>query len=476
MNGVAENGSDFELEREGKKMADQQAMVEENGGKEAKLGLGKLLAWSLRGGSTGVALMIVVYLTVFCTDTLGVDAKIVGMLLLVSKFLDGITDIFAGYIIDKTNTKLGRGRPYELCIIGLWAATLGLFMCPEGMSMTMKCIWIFVMYALVNSVFMTFLNANGPTYMVRAFNNPSHYIALSTYGGLVPMIIVVVFNIVFPVLMGNLATSQSGWIRLVLIFAIPLTFLGLLRFIFIKETYNVDSETNDKLELKDVFTVLKTNPYIYIVAFTTLVFSAISNMGVNVYYFTNIVGNVGLMGALAAVQVIAMPMMVILPQVLKKTTVAKVISIGIIVTILGYIINFIAIDNFALLAIGAVLTGAGTVPISMLIGLLIIDCAEYNEYKGLRRLEGSLSAVNGFASKLGSGLGAGLLGILIGFAGYDGTLTIQPASAITMIRMLYSLIPAALYVIVFLGFRFYKLDKLMPEIKKTNEERRNSVC
>ena len=101
-----------------------------------KLGLGKLLAWSLRPGSTGVALMVMGYLTIFCTNTLGVPAATVGTLLLLSKLLDGITDIFAGYIVDKTNTKIGRGRPYELCVIGLWAATVGLFITPASFSLT----------------------------------------------------------------------------------------------------------------------------------------------------------------------------------------------------------------------------------------------------------------------------------------------------------------------------------------------------
>ena len=97
---------------------------------------------------------------------------------------------------------------------------------------------------------------------------------------------------------------------------------------------------------------------------------------------------------------------------------------------------------------------------------------ENNEYIGIRRLEGTLGAVEGFAKKVGAGLGSGLLGILIGMAGYDGNLAVQPASAITMVRLLYSLIPAAMYVIVYLVCRLYKLDKMMPEIKAVNEKSR----
>lgn len=129
-----------------------------------------------------------------------------------------------------------------------------------------------------------------------------------------------------------------------------------------------------------------------------------------------------------------------------------------------FVINFFAGSNLILLIVGNLFTGADAVPISMLAGLIIIECAEYNEYVGIRRLEGSLGAVNGFATKVGAGLGSGILRILIGLAGYDGNLAVQPDSAITMVRLLYSLIPAVLYVIVYFVCRTNKLDKMMDEI------------
>jgi probable glucitol transport protein GutA len=82
--------------------------------------------------------------------------------------------------------------------------------------------------------------------MVRAFSNEKQYVSLSTYGGVVPMLLVAVFNIVFPSLMGSLATSQAGWIKLVAIFAVPMTLLGMLRFFVVKETNDVDVRRNTR--------------------------------------------------------------------------------------------------------------------------------------------------------------------------------------------------------------------------------------
>ena len=207
--------------------------------KEKGVPFGKLMAWSLRPGSTGVAMMILGYLTIFAVNTMKMPAALVGGLLLASKFIDGVTDLFAGLIVDRTNTKLGRGRPYELCVIGMWLSTVLMFMVPESATVVVKSIWILVMYLFANSIFYTFLNANNTVYMVRAFSSQKEYVQLSTYGGVVPMLMVLVFNVLFPTLMGTLATSQGGWIKLVLIFADPTTVPSLLRFFVKNETNEV---------------------------------------------------------------------------------------------------------------------------------------------------------------------------------------------------------------------------------------------
>ena len=49
-------------------------------------------------------------------------------------------------------------------------------------------------------------------------------------------------------------------------------------------------------------------------------------------------------------------------------------------------------------------------------------------------------------------------GILLGLAGFNGDLAVQPASVITMICLLFSLIPSAMYILVYLSFRMYTLD------------------
>ena len=454
-------------------MYEELKTTNETAQKEKGVPFGKLIAWSLRPGSTGIAMMILGYLTAFAVNTMKMPPALVGGLLLASKLIDGVTDLFAGLIVDRTNTRWGRGRPYEWCVAGMWITTVLMFMVPESATVAVKSVWILVMYLFANSIFYTFLNANATVYMVRAFSGQKEYVQLSTYGGVVPMLMVLVFNVLFPTLMGNLATSQSGWVKLVLIFAVPMTVLGMLRFFVVKETNNVDvSAEGEKVNLREVFELLKKNRYIYIIALGGFVVNILTNMGVSVFYFTEIVGDVRLMSVLAVSQIVVLPLMFVFPQLLKKMSVARLTRIGLLVGVVAGVVNYFAGGNMALLVIGSILTGAATVPLSMLGQLMIIECADYNEHIGLNRMEGSLGAVNGFAGKVGAGIGAGILGILLGLAGYNGALTVQPASAITMIRLLFSLIPSAMYILVYLAFRMYTLDKQIDQIRADNEAKR----
>ncbi len=444
--------------------------------KDERVGFGTLMIWQSRSVSTTVVTLLLTYLMIYCTDTLKMDAAVVSMILVASKFLDGVTDMFAGFIVDRTETRWGKARPYEIFIVLIWLCTWLMFSCPESLSGAMKCVWIFVMYALVNSVCYTFLNANGTAYTARAFKE-QQIVKLTSYGSVVTMLAGFLFNIFFPSIMGRIATSPSGWSRLVAVMAVPMVAIGVLRMLFVKEKYDVDvTSGTEKVKAKDVVTVVKTNKYILLIAVTNLIFNFVCNMGVNTYYYTYIVGNIGLMGLASAVTILAIPLAFVFPALIKKFSVSRIMMFGFFVSAAGYLVNFFAGANMVLLMIGAVLTGAGSIPASMLVSLLILDCADFNEWKGIHRMEGTMSAINGLGGKIGAAVGAGALGILLKIAGYTGDAATMPASAYTMIRLLMSLIPMALYIVTGLSLCAYKLDKLKPQIQKDNEVRRAAAA
>ena len=438
---------------------------------ENKLGFLNLLFWSANGASGAIQVVLLSFVTMYCTNALGMNAAVVGTLFMVSKIFDGVTDLVAGYVVDKTNTKIGRGRPYDLCIIGLWFTTWLQFSVPAGFSMTAKCVWVFICYTLCQSVFRTFMNAVGTPYMVRAFNNEQKYIKLSSIGGIITTAAVIVFNFIFPIFYAGIIYDASGWSRLVGMLAIPLCLIGLLRFFFIPEKYQVD-ENEQHTTLKDVLTLLKTNKNIYPIAAVQLIVAISANMSVTSYYFLYIVKNVAISGVLSLIGVFAMVTMVFYPILLKRISTKQLIQLGLILTIVSGTVSWIAKDNIALLGLAGFIAGCANLPSSYMSGLLVIDCADYNEWKGNARMEGTLSSVTGFANKIGAAFGTFIVGVLLTAAGFDGTLEVQTAAADNMIRFIYAWIPAIFATIACVALHFYTLDKKKAQISADLVERR----
>lgn len=52
------------------------------------------------------------FLTRYYTDCVGIQAAMIGTMMLISRFLDGISDIVMGWIVDRTRTKWGKARPW----------------------------------------------------------------------------------------------------------------------------------------------------------------------------------------------------------------------------------------------------------------------------------------------------------------------------------------------------------------------------
>mgnify|MGYP000227625619 CR=1 FL=1 len=78
-----------------------------------KIGIGEKIAFML-GGMGGVPLFALIssFLVYFYTNVIGLDAGLIGGIILVSKIFDGVSDLIFGSIIDKTRTKYGVCRPW----------------------------------------------------------------------------------------------------------------------------------------------------------------------------------------------------------------------------------------------------------------------------------------------------------------------------------------------------------------------------
>ncbi|MCR5145376.1 MAG: MFS transporter [Lachnospiraceae bacterium] len=443
------------------------------------LGFGRLMLWKSSDITAGwVNLLMLNYLSIYASDTLGVSVGVVGTLLLASKIVDSVTDLLAGWIVDNTHTKLGKARPYELCIIGMTICTILLFSCSPEWSETVKLIWIFCMYTLAFSVFTTLRQGASNPYTIRHFsNNPVLLKKVASFGGIVSMAGSMFLSIIFPMLMQKIATSAEGWTRLVAIIMIPGTIIGVLRFIFCKEDPKVDEESSQEpVKIKEIFTMFAKNKYVWLFAIIMLCYNIIVNLAAGTYFFKWVIGDVSLLGISSMLTIVLLPLMAFFPKIMAKLqSMGKMIFIFCIIGVVGYTICFLGNDNFLIVMIGFIMGQFAILPLSYYGILFIMNICTYNEIIGLPRMDGSAGILSNFSTKVGGALGAFITGALLQLAGYVSAegVTSQPDSAILMIRVVYAILPLVMIAIIGIcSLAFSKLEPIAEEFEaKKHQEK-----
>lgn len=132
-----------------------------------KTRVGMVLAYM---GGSPVFLIISSYLVYFYTNVVGLNAGIIGSILLVSRVLDGVSDIVFGNMIDRTRTKMGVCRPwvFRMSVFSL-IGIMSLFCIPH-LGGSAQYVYVFVSYNFANAIVATIYQLSIislPTYLTR---------------------------------------------------------------------------------------------------------------------------------------------------------------------------------------------------------------------------------------------------------------------------------------------------------------------
>lgn len=430
-------------------------------------------AWPTRTISYAVGSVLLGYVTFYATDFMGISAATAGIVFMISKIFDGVTDIIAGYLIDKTHTKLGKGRPYELALIGYWISTVLIFCAPK-MGMAASYVYLFVMYSMANSVFLTLLNCCEPVYLANALEDQGQSVSILAFTGFISMIFTMAASMLVPQMVATMGTTRAGWMKISLVLAVPFTLLGLVRFLVVNERKDIAESSLQKIGVKEMIGLLAQNKYILIFAIVILTSNIGSNLVSNVttYYFMYIMNDIGLASIMSLAMLAIVVVMILTPMLSKKFGFVNVMRVTTLLGMAGYLVRLLAPTNILLLFVSNIFAMMGFYTMFSFAGTFVIDCMDYGEWKTGTRSEGTIACAQSVTAKIGTAIGAGAIGILMGISGYNGALDIQPDSANTMIIMLYSVIPAAFCLIQFILLRIYDLDKHLPQIREELKKRR----
>ena len=422
--------------------------------------------------------IVFTFLTFFYTDVLGMNAGTVGIVILASKVFDGISDLWAGNLIDHTHTRNGSARPWILrAAIPLALSYVLLFTVPD-IGKIGKILYIFVTYNFAMTVAFTINNCaiNAlPVYMSNDTTSRSSAYAVRTiFAGVVQMAV----SMVFLNLVDSFGGGQAGWIKVSgVLAAISLIFSLVVYFGTRERTVKTEAETVENIPFKTAIGSVLKNKYWFMVLAMILIIALhqVATLTVGVYYAKYILLDEKLAGNLVlyhhlggAVGMLAMPFIL-------RTGISKrsaVFAAGLCMVV-GSLISVFRGDGVFLIA-SLALRGMGFGITNSLYYGMLADSVDYGEWKtGIRATAVTTSAAS-VGNKLGSGLGSALIGLALSAAGYDGLQAVQSASAISCIRIVFVVLPLVLYVLLLVLMYFYKLDAQLPQIREELDRKNNA--
>ncbi|MDD3206017.1 MAG: glycoside-pentoside-hexuronide (GPH):cation symporter [Lachnospiraceae bacterium] len=433
------------------------------------------------GGCNLVWTTIGSYLTLYYTDSVGIAAATIGTLMLLSRLLDGISDLVMGSIIDRTHTRWGKARPWILwSAVPMGIGLILMFSVPSGLSDGGKLAYACISYVIMAAVIYTACNLAYNTLLSLEAPNPKDRVTMSSIRFFITMSFVLFINYNC-----NNFVGKFGWTGMATIFGIIAIGLLLITFLGTKERTNIEINTSkiqkpeEKMSVKESFMLLFQNKYfllltaVFVINYTIL---GVNN-GLGIYFAKDVLGSAGLMGTLTLCFILPKLLgNLVYPYINKFLGKWKSMMIGYVVELAGVLIMAFSEASFATAVTGLVCLGIGGIPHNAGLFAMVADVIDYGEWKTGVRLDGLTNSSTSFGMKVGAGLGSALVGWGLAWAAYDGKLAAQTAATIAGIKTVYTLIPAVLIIVGMIALFFCNVDKIYPQIAEglSKKEKKNN--
>lgn len=120
----------------------------------SKLSLKEKIGYALGDGAANIAWRgVSTFLFIFYTDVYGIDPVSVGVLMLIARFGDGISDVVMGIIGDRSESKYGKFRPWILWTAVPLAIILSLLFTAPELGEQNKILYAYVTYILFTLIY-----------------------------------------------------------------------------------------------------------------------------------------------------------------------------------------------------------------------------------------------------------------------------------------------------------------------------------
>lgn len=422
------------------------------------------------------------FLLLYLSDTMGMNTGIIGTLMLLSKVLDGVTDVFFGNMIDKTKSKLGKARPWMLYAqIGVSLCLLLLFSMPK-MGETAQYAYFFVFYTCLNAIFYT---ANGVAYSTLSAlitKNSQERVQLGSIRFMFAVVTNIVMGFAVTGAVESFGGGAKGWRMVALICAIIGLVVNTISCLAVKEVPDEEIPgasaaaaaeaglaQEDKLSFWQTIKLLLSNKYYVMIVVLYIVYYIMSNLttGSGIYFTTYVLGDGSLLGLFSMMKMFPVIIALIFtPLLVKKTgSMQKVNFWGYVINcILSIFFFYFAVQrNVTLMLLFMFIKGIFAGTLSGTLNALIAEISGYTYRTKKVHMDGTMFSCSSLGVKVGGGIGTAAVGWLLDLGGYVGTAVTQTEAAINMIFHMYITLPIIFSVIITIILGMLNVEKANKE-------------
>ena len=407
----------------------------------------------------------------YLTDSVGMSMGMVGTLMAISKIFDGVSDFFFGNLIDKTNTKMGKARPWMLYgYIGCAVALVATFSVPESFGENAQYVYFFITYTLLNAVFFTANNIAYASLTALITKNTDERVQLGSIRFIFAFATSMLIQYITVDAVGWFGGGTVGWKYVAVIYAVIGLIVNTVSCLSVKELKELDEEMDEerkeehKISFLQSVKLLFSNKYYVIICCTYLLTQLYSTMvSMGIFYMKYILGNESYFSTFSLF--INIPLiigLIVSPVIIAKIGGMYKINIAsYIVATIGRAMVIVSayFGSIPLMLLFTAVASIGTSPLQGDLNALIASCSEYTTLKTGKKIDGMMYSCSSLGIKIGGGIGTAISGWLLDASGYIENAVSQPASCISMLNFLYLWAPMILCLGVTILLSFLKVEK-----------------
>lgn len=431
------------------------------------------------------------YILVFYTKVMGVNAALVGMMLLCSKLLDAFTDITMGRIVDTSKpAKDGRFRPWIRRMAGP-VAIASFLMYQSGLAgapMPFKIALMWITYILWGSVFYTSINIPYGSMASALTEDPKGRASLSTWRSMGGTFSSLFIGVIAPIVVyttdanGNQIAVGSRFTLIAGIFSVAAVICYAICYAATTERVK-DVPNINKVSLGQTFKGIFMNKALIILIICSVFLMLCSNVtnSLSQYVYIDYFSNKSALSAMSMVGIGASMLMA--PFIAKATgkfgkkeiSSALFIFAGLTQLVLCLLRVTDVWVYFGFAVVNLFAYGFWT----MTVWAHVSDVIDYHQILTHTREDGVVYASYSFSRKVGQAIGSGLSGFVLGLISFDTTVgAVQTDAVKSSLYTVATAIPAAVYILVgIILIVLYPLSKkvINDNVEELKKRRANGV-